>query len=327
MSDHLQVAVVARDPGAAAALAPVARALRDLGIHTGTFALTPAAAAAFARGGIESVGGSPPRADVLLSGTSTMPARDAALWAAARAGGSRVVVLIDHWTYLVERLAGTLPDLICVIDCESRAVMMSDGVPGERIVAVGHPALDEVLKRAPSLKGARDGRVAFVSEPLSLLPEPPPMDERAAAAMLDRALVAAPAPLLVRAHPREDLEEVMRRFASREPATVEPLVGDPLPPLARVSAILGMGSMLLVEAALMGTPVAAVRTEQEAARFPGSAIEALVSTVPDADACIAFLQAALGGRADPSRAEVWAAARSIDGTSTDRVVGAVFSRA
>jgi hypothetical protein len=320
------VAVAARDPGAAAALAPVARKLLSEGVEAAAFALTPVAAAAFARGGVGSVGGDPPPAKVLLSGTSTRPDLDAALWASARSTGARVVALVDHWTGLAARFPGDPPDLVCVIDDESRAALLDAGLAAERVVAVGHPALDDVVARAPDRRGASDGRVVFVSEPLSLLPDPPLIDEHAAAAIMAEALEAVPAPLLVRAHPREDPEEVLRRFAPRTPAGAEPLLGDPLPALAGASAAVGMGSMLLVEAALLGTPAAAIRTEKEAAHFPGSAIEGLVCTLPTAGACAEFLRRALTGRSDPTRVSLWARARGLDGTAAGRAAQHVLDR-
>jgi hypothetical protein len=88
-----------------------------------------------------------------------------------------------------------------------------------------------------------------------------------------------------------------------------------------------MGSMLLVEAALVGTPAAAIRTEDEATRFPGSAIEGLVTTVPTAAACAAFLRSALRGHSDTTAgASRWARARGLDGKAAGRVAMHALSR-
>jgi hypothetical protein len=318
-NEHLEVAVVARDPGAAAALAPVAGMLKDEGVRSATFGLTAAAASAFARAGCECVVGDPRPAALLLSGTSTRPDLDSVLWSSARSAGAHIVAVIDHWTMLTERFVDVLPDLVCVIDNESRAALLDAAFPPAQVVVVGHPALDQIVATAKRRESG-DGRVAFVSEPLSLLPHPPPIDEHAAVEILLSALTAVRAPVVVRAHPREDPDLVEQRLGARVPCGVESVRGDPLPVLTKTSAVVGMGSMLLVETALLGAPVAAIRTRQESMRFPGSAIDGLVDTVPTADECADFLRRALEESGGHPRAAEWADKVGLDGHAATRIV-------
>jgi len=196
----------ARDPGGAAALAPVIAEFLGRGypcaVHAkdyaaGLFASAGIAAKLFTGAGERSAGDllDKERPALVFTGTSADDMTERYLWRAAEARGIHSVALLDHWVnygirfseyYLPEmdKYARTrrhpyLPSEIFVMDPYARKCLAGEGVPGSRIFVTGQPNIAAIpgrcLAAAPAAAKLRktwdvkpgDRVLLFASEPLS----------------------------------------------------------------------------------------------------------------------------------------------------------------
>lgn len=296
---RIRVAVVARQAGSANALAPVIRFLREsAGAEVAVFGFQPAYDC-FLRLGMspqlvepsDDVLGPflPERPDGLLTGTSLNAGEDGRIWTRAQQLGVPSLALLDHWCHYWERFTAPgqgrfnrLPDKIAVMDQAAFMAMVKAGCPRERLAVTGHPALDELTEREWPLDrtalaevGLPDGNrtILFVSEPQSkdygMGPDSPNYLGYTEELVLDALLAEVesltgtgnlPTSLIIRPHPTETgevLEGVLERHR-RVPAKII-RGGSPRPLVSTADAVVGMTSILLMEAALMGRPVASFR--------------------------------------------------------------------
>jgi len=104
---------------------------------------------------------------VVVTSTSYKPAERAALeWAVQR--GIPTVQLIDSWYDYRRRIgmtnqSGAMSDEIWVFDDVAKADADAEGLPGERIRAVGHPAWETV----PPLPAASSAEILLIDQPVS----------------------------------------------------------------------------------------------------------------------------------------------------------------
>ena len=338
----MRTVIVARDPGAASALAPVARRWPSAVIGL------DAARPVFERAGIPLVGPSADREPgvaeewlrrlqprVLVTGTSRLDLvpLDAQWWDAARSIGVPSVAVLDHWIGYWQKFTrhnrfDTVPDAIAVMDSYARDRLVELGCRGPRLVVTGQPALDTLTKEElPGCRAARDHWglsddawvVLFVSEPIAADHGARlGYDETDALSLLLEALDGLPAELVVKPHPREQpdrLAEVLRRFG--RPARVETRL-DGRSAAAGADSVAGMTSVLLLEAALAGRPVLSI---QPGVREPWTEhFGSLVVTVESAAGARAWLhepesRAVLGVAERRSRLE----AAGFDGRAAERV--------
>jgi hypothetical protein len=278
--------VMARQAGSAAALAPVVRAMRAR--NDGVLCC---ASAATARAGFEHVGIIPevelplePSVDWLaawlerrsidsvLTGTSFEAGLDGRFWSAAGMAGAPAVALLDHWCNYAERFSDRapldcLPDALAVMDEAAASALRAVGFPPERIHITGHPHLDEITPVARDERtvarralGVSDDRriVTFASEPVAPGAHRDPGYTAAEAVEAVRRAIAGVAPdalLVIRPHPREGQPAAL----SGEPETLVARIGTPREATAASDVMTGMGSILLLEAALAGIPTVSVR--------------------------------------------------------------------
>lgn len=277
---------MARQAGSGAALAPVMRALRARGDIVFCCAAAETAHAGFERVGIVPDVELPlePSVDWLaawleqrsidsvLTGTSFEAGLDGRFWSAAGVAGVPAVALLDHWCNYAERFSDRarmdcLPDALAVMDEAAASALRAVGFPPVRIHITGHPHLDEI---APVTRGERtlarralgvsDDRqiVTFASEPVVPGADRDLGYTAAGALEAVRRAIAGVAPdalLVIRPHPRE------RELAapSCEPETIVARIGTPREATAASDVMTGMGSILLLEAALAGIPTLSVR--------------------------------------------------------------------
>lgn len=226
---------------------------------------------------------------LVLLGTSWGPSLEKTLINAARNTGIPSIGVLDSWMHYVERFSGPgprerlalMPDYVAVMDEMARNEMVALGFAPDRLVVTGQPAFDrlsrpaqdgdpakvkeDVLARAGAAPGA--ALVVFVSEPITavfgpdpLAPAHPGYDERQVLADVAAAVEAIrmkhrrDVVLVVKAHPKDD--------AAALRAAVAPLPGaavlqdeEPARLVAAADAVVGMSSILLVEAHLLGRPV------------------------------------------------------------------------
>jgi hypothetical protein len=166
----LKVLTVARDAGAASALAPVVRTLIDDGAVSVTVVAFRYAEAVFRHfglplwavaddGSVEGVAErllSDEKPAFVLTGTSMKPLRDAAFWRRARERSIPTLAVLDHWAHYAERFSDPdgppfsyLPDVVAVMDESARAVMISQGCPAERVTVTSQPAFDDFDSLTP----------------------------------------------------------------------------------------------------------------------------------------------------------------------------------
>lgn len=275
--------VVARDPGAAAALLPVVERLRCSVVGLDH------ARPVFERNGVPLVGPSSDpdaftaaqvleelRPRVLVTGTSRLEvaALDSNWWQAAREAGIPSVAVLDHWIgywqkFTTRERFDALPDVIAVMDDYARDQLRSLGCTAAQIVVTGQPAFDNLVGASFSGRPAARARwgvdelewvVLFVSEPIAGdLGDVVGYDETDVLRMLVEALAHVPARLVVKPHPRESPTRLAATLdACGYHAEIETVLGG-REAVAGADSVVGMTSILLLEAALGGNPVLSIQ--------------------------------------------------------------------
>ncbi|HEY8584262.1 MAG TPA: hypothetical protein VIL49_15000 [Capillimicrobium sp.] len=351
MSDA-RTLVLAREAGAAAALAPVAERLRDDGICDVCAVAEERAVEVLARAGLPVLGFprdpsteqvaallTRERVGALLTGTSLWPRRDNRWWSAARTAGVPSVAVVDHWVNPVQRFSDAqpfdcLPDVVAVPDEVAADALARHGMPCERLRVTGQPYFDDLVRRAVGVDrsqarrslGLDPGRrvVVFASEPQASHYGASDAAELfrgytehdALGLLLDALVRVAPDALaVVKLHPLEDPGTFEALAADRGGIDVRVLAACPVPALiAAADAVVGMTSVLLLEAALAGAPTLSVRPHGRD-EFPFAHAE-LMESLTDPAALPAALAALLQRPRGPATADFSAGA-------VDRVVALV----
>lgn len=277
---------LAGDAGGAAALAPVIAALQARGTPLRLLAYGPAATQWAARGwrvAAPELAPSAQAADcagaaLVLTATScnTLNA-ERAYWQAAFSLGIPALAVLDYWSNYGARFqiegAAFWPDRIAVMDRVAAEALRAAGCPDERLAITGHAAFDALRqdllpspqrRRLRERLGVPDDRVlaVFVSQPLSELHHllgqgAGASDEWRILAMVIEAIddgTSPPAHLVIRPHPREPEGKYAPLVRALPPVTVD----SSAPAHALVQAadlVLGIHSMLLLEACCLGCPV------------------------------------------------------------------------
>ena len=269
--------LVCEDAGGASALAPVARALLERGDEV-RCVLGPVAHGVFEREGLVTANTITARPDRLLPHgvfegsptTLTASSRwglrlDACAVIDARAAGCTTLTLIDFWWAYAARLSYpgdadflAMPDVLLAIDTRMAADLIAVGVPRARIEVTGSPAFDGLLStKLPSPPASRD--VLFLSQPLSTLPHYNiGYTERTVLSALAPIVSDLRATLRVRPHPREDAADFalfVAKLPCRAEMACEPSLRSALE-FARVA--IGINTMALAEAAMLGRPAVSV---------------------------------------------------------------------
>lgn len=288
------VVAVAGDPGGAAALAPVVRALLD----EGRYRVIPCAyaqavslwqsqgIAAIEAGGLAAALAD---ADLLLAATSVNAENlelDAVAWAQSK--GIPSLAVLDFWSNYRRRFLAdgrrVLADRLAVMDELARREMVDEGFPADRLVVTGQPAFDRLAlahdrftpQRRSALRSGigveADARlVLFVSQPFADIHGSPEaaraalgFDEHEVLTLACAALSSlahahnVPIVLALRPHPREPDD----KFAEIQEDDFRVAIWktqDQLEAALSADLVLGMNSALLYEATLMGRPVVSLQ--------------------------------------------------------------------
>lgn len=199
----------------------------------------------------------------LVAGTSWGPTLDKAAIRAACESGLPSVAIVEHWSLYRERFsridggvaqaAEFLPDRIWLNDDIALADALAAGLPMERLRVVGQPHLERQRERLAAAGVPCDKRVVFVSEQIrdDFCHDPaldPGFDEFTA---LEGVAAALPAgvELVIKLHPREASDKYAATAARLRAAVIGRADAGKL--VAQAGRVVGMVSMLLLEAALV----------------------------------------------------------------------------
>jgi hypothetical protein len=277
----------AGDVGGARALLPVARLAAAKGMTVcaldhGTFRtegaahwrwLTPAKAAAQAK-----------VADVVLYATSVHDTLAIQIAHHARAAGRPVLHLLDNWSNYAARIASLVPDVYAVMDDLAMQEAIAEGVNPAILMVTGHPGIAKLAGEADifgtPLPNTTPPDIFFASEPAAIDggARGRGYDENEVARILVQGLAQADnnaghLTVKVAPHPREVREAVRARFASLAteipgaPKIVIVAPEDVRSTLHSASHVVGMTSILLYEAWLLGRPTLSLQ--------PGLSIDGL----------------------------------------------------
>lgn len=278
-----KVLIVARDPGAAGALIPVAKR------HPATVTAFGAARLCFERAGIACSG---PLEDadesvvenwmdtispeVVLTGTSRQKfvERDGRWWRLAREKSIPSIALLDHWAGYREKFSAHVafdhtPHAIAVMDAYAKHRLEELGCPAHKIAVTGQPAFDALLSGdLPGRMQARrrwgcdenDWVVVFASEPqaedhgISL-----GYDELQVLRMAIEALSGLPAKLVIKPHPRETPQRLHAVLKQAAPSAWLETELSAREAISAADCVVGMTSIFLLEAALAGRRVLSIQ--------------------------------------------------------------------
>lgn len=287
----MRLVIFARDAGAAAALAPVARRLAD---HPDDFVAIVAegnAAIAFETHRLPVLAFTEnPSADqvevllqrerpeALLTGTSMRPENDAAWWEAARRARIPSLALLDHWCNYSERFSASapfdsMPDVIGVMDDAGARELIDAGCADTRVRVTGQPHFDEVA-HSPDPRDRDSVRrelgvppdralMVFASEPQERFYGDAlgyTEDDAFEAVLAAAHSVVPEGMLIVKLHPLE-APDAFVDFNPRAPGP-EVRIVRAYPPtrlIAAADVVLGMTSIFMLEAATVGVPSLSVR--------------------------------------------------------------------
>ena len=194
------------------------------------------------------------------------------------------IAVVDAWTHLHRRFVFTdggeiQPGSICVVDDRMRDEIVEEGWCQVPLHVTGQPHLQSMAKR---LGARRDGRsnptvpsLVFFSETLGEdhAPEASPgYDQFTIADQLFPALTGlAPLSLTIQAHPREDRAKWEEWIAAQScPQGFSVVLGEDGTEdlLATCDGVIGVTTMVLLEAALAGIPAISLQPDRKRALNP-----------------------------------------------------------
>ena len=318
------VLVVARDAGAASALAPVVRELLAHGPLQPQIVAYGKALAVFEAMSLpvfafpeepelEEIDEFLDASDAVavLTGTSMRAELDGRFWAAAHAAGIPSVAVLDHWTNYAERFTVSapfdrLPAVIAVMDEVAKRALVERGCPADRLRVTGHPRFDALpVAITPDLRararrelgcGADRRVIVFASEPQTRYygNRHGYTEVGVASVLLDATAAVAPDALVVfKLHPLEDVAGLWSEVRRRGIPEVRVLRSYPILELAAASDVFsGMTSIVLLDAAVLGVPTLSVRPGGGQSDFLDAHAD-LIESVTSADGVPAALARAL----------------------------------
>lgn len=211
---------------------------------------------------------------LLLSGTSVTNSPGGQIENNLRLSAKRLgipsISIVDHWTNYSARFSSesntplnALPDFICIPDNRAYREMIQEGFPKEILLVTGQPAFDKLTTEVRD--GVKTRRayirnllhigdsvnvVGFASEPVAIdYGNLRNYNEQEVLADTIKVTESIGMKTIIRPHPRESIEKFSKH---------QIIVSDQINSYDYVAAcdfIVGMTSILLIEAALIGKPV------------------------------------------------------------------------
>lgn len=199
--------------------------------------------------------------DALILGSQTNFANTHAMLKLASAARTTTIFVFDHWKNYAEHFAGGSPaDVIVVPDeiaAKSILRVFSENMR-PRVRVLPHLAIEAAADRiAASGIAAEPGTVALLLDPTETGDELGYDWRTALAAALDQGPDFAVRRILVKPHPRQDVDAVVRELAARRPSGVaaEIFNGETDDLIASASEVWGMTTIALNVALALGKPI------------------------------------------------------------------------
>jgi hypothetical protein len=292
------IVAVGGDPGGANALAPVIDLLRathrvrvEARAYRHACALWQKRGVAFQQLDEQAEVSLPADAQLVLTSTSLNGLDlEKRFIDAARLQGVPSVSVLDFWSNYRGRFSAgddsldCVPNRIAVMDTQARDEMIAEGFEPKQLVVTGQPAFDDLAnwhaaftpekRQAVRQKlGVMEDEllVVFASQPFSAfagtdssLPQYRGFDERSVAAQLLKALEDAATDshhrvtLIIRPHPRENADSFDHLRSAVVPVRVT-MDGDARETVAAADLVVGMNTVLLIEACYLGCVVVSLQ--------------------------------------------------------------------
>ncbi|MFK7862090.1 MAG: hypothetical protein AB8B64_25005 [Granulosicoccus sp.] len=204
--------------------------------------------------------------DVIIYATSSADDTAVRIAARARLAGKPALHVLDNWTSYTQRVRDFMPDAYAVMDKLALEEAKAAGVPDQILHVTGHPDLAKIVDETHELPGpVTMSSILFVSEPAGTTGgiELRGYDETIVTEHLMSALsehMPDTSTLYVAPHPRECRQSVSDRMTricgglANAPDWLLVAPGQIRPALHSASRVVGMTSILLYEAWLLGRP-------------------------------------------------------------------------
>ena len=237
----------------------------------------------------------------ILTGTSHYTAFDALFWDLGKRRSVPTLAVVDYWSNLERRFKDSEPDRIGVIDDEQAREARRLGLP--EAIITGHPRL-AAIRGLPDKAPKDRVTVLFVSERIAGdvadgVNDPYGFDEIDVFRLVTEAGRKAAAAgiqtdLVVKFHPYNDRNEILNALgtpADDSALSIDFIDGnEPIAPLiVACDLVVGMSSVALIEAALMGRPVVSVQPGLIREDMFVPAVRGFAETQTDPDSAVQYV--------------------------------------
>ncbi len=228
--------------------------------------------------------------ETVITGTSWGPSIDKALVYAAKNLGVHCISIIEHWDLYMERFSVVmnlritetgvfLPDRVWVNDSIARAEAVAAGIPDKIIDTIGQPHLEFQLQALMASGSQRKvEQIVFISERVAEdFAKDTPLyrgfDEFEVLEILLEIIDFTHSRLLIKLHPQEPIDKYDELLAGRANVSVVKYA-DNTEIISTAGILIGMFSMLLLEAALVRSDVISFMPGSDPSLFVGNRIGA-----------------------------------------------------
>lgn len=283
------------EPGGAEVIIPVARLLAETGNYEVTVTGYGYAIERFERQGlpytlVQKIGKNDISflnrfaPDLVITSATSIPTKDMSekhLWYLARQAGTKSIALLDQWQNYSLRFSGVtelerlayLPDAINCIDEIGKKEMIDEGFDCNILHPLGHPYLDRLSLIADQLDPSSIRKSVGISPDINVIlfvseaieehygTERGYTQHDALQTVLKNINVAKAQLILVKLHPKDDITKFKEIQASFPQHTLL-FISNELMPLECIvisNRVVGMTSIMLIEAYILGKPVVSVQ--------------------------------------------------------------------
>jgi hypothetical protein len=259
LSPHVRIHVYTVDPGAHALAVELVPLIEQMGRLCGWYAEGWSARERPACRAADQLPGALSRGDSLILGSQTNFARTQSMIRATLSAGASPIFLFDHWKNFSDHFGtGPLPDVIVVPDDMARDLLLVEiGAHAAPVVKVlPHLAIEAAADRVRGHDMPRSGMIALLLDPTE------PADElgydwrTTLAAAAELAAERQGLRILVKPHPRQNVDTVTRELISRRGhVSCEIFQGDTERLVAAADEVWGMTTVVLNVALAAGKPI------------------------------------------------------------------------